>query len=320
MNIKITTATPILILNIILLLLINWRIPDIVNSQRATTSICTCVTSSSSIVSSMTSSSTTSQTQSSENSSIANPSSSQLGLDEKFRQDHNNILDKDLLDLTIDDEDDILDAIDEYERLDQDTKDKLIDEKNHLDNLLNELNRLKSRDKINNKKTTVLDAETNGHFQNIPVCENDYIPELTSKIQTLLNDETISVNVALINDPKYEVEIIDDETLEAIAFEITATFTPCPGFQDRRDAQNTKAEIEQLLADGYFLNLIVPNLNTTNMKAAVLARVADLAAEYGTTITIINDTRSGSTYNFTFVIAKGDYEVSFNATATFTVG
>lgn len=306
MNAKFTYATPILLINIVLLMFFNGNLHRF--ESTSSSSVCCCVSSSSSSESSVTSSS-----------SISSSSSVQPN-DEQFRQNHNNILTKDLDDVTLDDEEDILDALEDYDQLDQADKDKLADEKEHLDALLDKITRLKSQDKINQKKTTILDAEGNGHFHNIPVCENDFIPELTLRIEDLLNDDTVTVNVSLINDPKYEVEIIDDETLEAIAFELTATFTPCPGFQDRRDAQNTKAEIEQLLAEGYFLNLIVPNLNTTNMKAAVLARVADLALEYGTTITIINDTRSGSTYTFTFVIAKGDYEVSFNATATFTVG
>ena len=317
MQLKLTSATPMLVLNIILLLFIQPTRTVIISSSSPNN--CTCVSTSTASSQVETSSITSSSVLSSSATSSSAPSSVETP-EELFRRNHGNILIKTVDNVTKDDRQAIEDALNDYDQLDPTQKANLINEKNLLDALLNKVTQLEAQDKINQKKTTIQDAEANDQFKNIPVCENNYDVELKAKITDLLNDATVTINVQLVNEPKYEIEIIDIESEETLAFEIEATFTPCPNFLDIRAAKSTKEEIDLRIEDGLFLNLIVPNLNTTNMKAAVLARVEDLAIEFGTTITIINDSRSGSTYSFTFVIEKGEYSLSFDATATFTVG
>ena len=62
-------------------------------------------------------------------------------------------------------------------------------------------------------------------------------------------------------------------------------------------------EIQTLIDNGMYQNINIPNKNTISMEAGILQVTADLQAMYPTAvITLINGTRSGSTYTFTFQI------------------
>lgn len=316
---KVTPATPILVIIILLLMAFLFPPCSIQNSSNSS-SVTTSLTSSSSEVSSVASSSISSSSSTASTSTTSALASSALAPEEEYRNKHRNTIDLVVDDVTLDDKDAIEDALNDYDALDQDTKDKLTEEKAKLDSLYNKIRQLESFEKLNGKKTVVQDFETGGGLSNIPVCAATYEEELTVVISNAINDATISISVLLVENSKYEVEIIDVETGESIAFEVTATFTPCPGYQDKQDIRRTKEAIDERIATGYFDDLPVANLNLSSMEAAVLARVSDLATEYGTTITIVDGSRNGSTFNFTFVITKGLDSESFSATATFVVG
>ncbi|XMB73102.1 InlB B-repeat-containing protein [Mycoplasmatota bacterium WC30] len=68
-------------------------------------------------------------------------------------------------------------------------------------------------------------------------------------------------------------------------------------------AQFVADEIQTQIDNGLYQNIDVANKSTTTMEAGILAVTADLQATYPTAIiTLINGTRSGSTYTFTFQI------------------
>ena len=67
-----------------------------------------------------------------------------------------------------------------------------------------------------------------------------------------------------------------------------------------------------------FQNLPVSNLSSPEMIAAIDARVLFLETKYGVNISIINGTRSGSTYTFTFQVTKSTVTSTLqNVVATF---
>lgn len=316
---KVTPATPILVVIIILLMAFLFP-PCSINTSSTMSSSSSSNTSSIEVSTSSSSASTSTSASSSTAASSSAASSSTLAPDEIYRNKHQNTIDLGVDEVTIDDKSAIEEALNDYDALDQDSKDKLTDEKAKLDALYSKILQLESFEKLNGKKTIVQDFENGGGLSNIPVCAATYEEELTTTISNALNDATITISVVFVMNSKYEVEIVDVETGESIAFEVTATFTPCPGYQDKQDIRRTKEAIDERIASGYFLNLPVANLNLSSMEAAVLDRVADLATEYGTTITIIDGSRNGSTFNFTFVVSKGLDSETFSATATFVVG
>ena len=87
------------------------------------------------------------------------------------------------------------------------------------------------------------------------------------------------------------------------------------------DQDVTQVVIDQINTDvtsGAFLNLTVPNLNTTSMETAIKNKVTYLENLYGVVINITSGSRSGSTYNFTMVVTKNNVVQSIeNITATF---
>ena len=78
-------------------------------------------------------------------------------------------------------------------------------------------------------------------------------------------------------------------------------------------------EIEQRIVSGYFQNLDVANKRTSSMEAAINAAVNDLLIMYpNADIQLINGTRSGSTYVFTFVVTVDSAtQTIVDVTATF---
>ncbi len=87
---------------------------------------------------------------------------------------------------------------------------------------------------------------------------------------------------------------------------------------DQEAVQQTINEILLGIQNGYFQNLPVSNLSSPEMIAAIDARVLFLETKYGVNISIINGTRSGSTYTFTFQVTKSTVTSTLqNVVATF---